>query len=148
MILQSKQKGFTLIEMMIVVSVLGILTSIAYSSYMKSVMKSNRTDAKTELADLAQRMQRCYTGNGTYATAAGVCTIIDELSSADGVTTRGNFYVVKASNLTATTYTLTATPAADSVQSKDADCTSFVLNQRGNKSAEDKSSIDSTDKCW
>ncbi len=147
MILQSKQNGFTLIEMMIVVSVLGILTSIAYSSYMKSVMKSNRTDAKTELADLAQRMQRCYTANGTYATAAGVCTIIDALSSA-GVTTRGNFYVVKASNLTATTYTLTATPATASIQSKDIDCASFVLNQRGNKSAQNKLLADSTDKCW
>ncbi len=146
--LQSKQNGFTLIEMIIVVAILGILTSIAYYNYMKSVMKSNRTDAKTELADLAQRMQRCYTANGTYATAAGVCTIIDELNSANGVATRGNFYVVSASNLTPTTYTLTATPAPDSVQAKDTDCVRFVLNHRGNKSAQNKLLADSTDKCW
>jgi type IV pilus assembly protein PilE len=148
MIVQSNQKGFTLIEMMVVAAILGILGSIAYSSYMKSIMKSNRTDAKTELADLSQRMQRCFTSNGTYATDTGVCTIIDSLKSTDGVTTRGKFYVVKATDVAAATYTLTATPATGSSQAKDTGCASFVLDHKGNKSAKDSTSTDATDKCW
>ena len=148
MILQPKVKGFTLIEIMVVVAILGILASIAISSYMTSVMKSNRTDAKTELADLAQRVQRCYTASGTYDTTVGVCTIIDSLKTTNGVKTRGNFYVVKATDVAASTYTLTATPVAGTVQAKDTGCASFVLDHKGNKSAKNSAATDATDKCW
>jgi len=141
-------KGFTLIELMIVVSIVGILAGIAYSSYMKSIMKSNRTDAKTELADFSQRLQRCFTANGKYDTDNGVCAIKDSLAGTDGVTTRGGFYVVKATNITSAAYTLTATPAAGKTQSKDSDCASFILDSKGKKTAKNKSAADSTDKCW
>src|SRR5690554_7773304 len=61
------EKGFTLLELMIVVAVVGILAAIAYPSYMDSVRKSNRADAKAALNDAAQQMQRCYTLNSSYS---------------------------------------------------------------------------------
>jgi len=148
MALIKNQTGFSFIELMAVVAIVGILAAIAYPSYVKSVQKSNRTDAKTELADLSQRLQRCFTANGTYATAVGVCTVKDELINANGVVTRGKFYVVKASNVAATSYTLTATPAVDSVQGKDKECASFVLDHKGKKSAKNSNAADTTDACW
>jgi type IV pilus assembly protein PilE len=148
MALIKNQTGFSFIELMAVVAIVGILAAIAYPSYIKTVQKSNRTDAKTELADLSQRLQRCFTTNGTYATAVGTCTIKDELISANGVVTRGKFYVVKASNVAATSYTLTATPANGSVQEKDKECASFVLDHKGKKSAKNSDNADTTDVCW
>lgn len=148
MIQKKDQLGFTLIELIIAVTIVSILAAIAYPSYVQSVRKTNRTDAKTELTDLAQRLQRCFTANGTYATAAGVCVVKDSLTSAAGVTTRGKLYVVKATNVAATTFTLTATPAAGSTQLKDKDCASIALDHKGKKSAQNSLAADTTDVCW
>src|SRR5690606_38472416 len=62
--------GFTLIEVMIVVAIIGILAAIAYPSYQDHVRKSRRADAQTALLELAQFMERHYTTNGRYLTSA------------------------------------------------------------------------------
>ncbi len=59
-------RGFTLIELMIVVAVIAILAAIAYPSYQDSVRKSRRADAKAALLDLAQFMERNYTTANRY----------------------------------------------------------------------------------
>src|SRR5690554_7432603 len=94
------EKGFTLVELMIVVAVVGILAAIAYPSYMDSVRKSNRADAKAALNDAAQQMQRCYTLNSSYSG----CESNVATTSPEG------FYTIGV-NGTDTTYTLTATAA-------------------------------------
>jgi type IV pilus assembly protein PilE len=100
--------GFTLIELMIVLVIVSILASIAFPAYMSSVKRSNRAEAKTELNDVAQRLQRCFTTNGSYI-AAG-CLVYTQLKDAANIVSRGRgFYRVTISNDTATTYTLTAT---------------------------------------
>jgi type IV pilus assembly protein PilE len=138
-------KGFTFIEMMIAVLILGILTSIAYPAYLRSVMKSNRTDARSELMDFQQRIQRCFTTNGTYVTGATAkCQVLDDLET--GVATRAGMYMVQVSDISATGFTLSATGI--SKQADDKDCYVFSVNQAGVKTARNKSGVDSTAACW
>ncbi|MFT5708458.1 MAG: type IV pilus assembly protein PilE [Oceanospirillaceae bacterium] len=64
-----KQKGMTLIELMIVVAIIGIISAIAYPAYQSYVEKSRRAAAQGELLELAQWMERQYTVTGSYPTA-------------------------------------------------------------------------------
>lgn len=64
-------RGFSLIEIMIAVAIVGILSAIAYPSYNESVKKGRRSDAQGALQGLAQAMERSYTEHGTYAKADG-----------------------------------------------------------------------------
>lgn len=60
--------GFTLIEVMIVVAIVGILAAIAYPSYVDSVRKGKRADGRAALTSLLQQQERYFTQNNTYAT--------------------------------------------------------------------------------
>jgi type IV pilus assembly protein PilE len=62
-------KGFTLIEVMIVVVIIGIIAAIGYPSYQEHVRKARRADAQTSLLELSQFMERYYTSNGRYLKA-------------------------------------------------------------------------------
>jgi type IV pilus assembly protein PilE len=64
---KNKAAGFTLIELMIVVAVIGILAAIAYPSYTEYVLRGRRAEARTALIELMQQQERFYTQNGTYA---------------------------------------------------------------------------------
>lgn len=144
-----KQQAFTLVELMIVVAIIGILGAIAYPSYQAQVMKSGRADAKIELNDVAQRMQRCFTSASTYKpSAAGVCKVVDDVTSAAGITSKEGHYVIKISDHEATTWTLTATAVAGTRQAKDTRCTTFTLDQTGKRAATDSGNADATDECW
>ena len=63
---KTKNHGFTLIELMIVVAIIGILASIAYPSYHDSVLKGRRAEARTAIAELMQQQERYMTQNNTY----------------------------------------------------------------------------------
>lgn len=64
--MQSKSKGFTLIELMIVVTIIGILAAVAMPAYDRYIVKSARTQAKAALLNLAQMEERYYTNNAKY----------------------------------------------------------------------------------
>lgn len=130
---QAKQ-GFTLVELMIVVAIVGILASIALPSYNTSVMKSRRADAKTALLELANAMERHATATNTYEGAA----------DADGVPTiytpqNNQYYTITITDASQTQFSLQAAPK-DS-QEDDA-CGTLTLNSAGEKDSADN------DVCW
>lgn len=124
--------GFTLIEVMIVVVVVAILASIAYPSYMESVRKSNRTDAKAGLSDMAQRLQRCFTAYSAFNHSD--CGAASSVTGGSTLTTNEGFYAI-AGTINAATFVLTATPISGTTQAGDTRCQSFTLDQAGRRNA-------------
>ena len=106
-----KSRGFSLIELMIVVVIVAILGSIAYPSYLNQVTQSRRADAQAVLMEAAQFMERFYTENNRYdrdtaGTAVALPAQLQESPRDSG--TKSYDITVQASS--ASTYTLRATP--------------------------------------
>src|SRR5438128_3147365 len=110
-------KGFTLIEMMIVVAIVAILAAVAYPSYVGQVQRSRRTVARAELMQDVQMLEKAFTTNGTYV---GALTL--PYTTADG------YYTVAAGagGIKAQTYILTATAAG--AQAADTHCSVFSID--------------------
>ena len=120
--------GFTLIELMVSVAVIGILSAIAYPSYLQHVRKSRRADAKSGLMDLAARQERYFSVNNQYADTPdklgyGETAFPVDVKSGDQV-----YYKLSLSVRTATTYTALAT--AQGSQTSDS-CGNFSVTHLG-----------------
>jgi type IV pilus assembly protein PilE len=119
-VLPRKMTGFTLIELMIVVAIIGILASIGYPNYKGYVVKANRAEAKVALEGLSGAMERYYSESNSYvgATITGTPTTVAFSSKVPKDGTASN-YTLSISDLTASTYTLTATVTSGSTQDGD-----------------------------
>lgn len=137
----TKNTGFTLIELMIVVAIIGILSAIALPNYQKYVLRSHRTSAVNTLQDLASRETSYYSTNNAYTsslTALGYTSdpfIAPDASSA--------YYSVSAA-VNGNSFTLTA--ATNGSQTKDTDCGNFIINDLGVKTV--SGSVSSSATCW
>lgn len=128
----SDNAGFTLIEVMIVVVIIGILASIGYPAYQNHVENSRRTDGHSALVQQAQRLERCYTTQQSYTDDGALCV---DLGDSDG-----GYYALSAKDVTRTTFTLEAVPQG--VHAGDA-CGTLTLNQAGRRDADGD-----VENCW
>ena len=132
--------GFTLIELMTVVAILGILVAIALPSYQDSVRKGRRGQAKSDLVELATRAERFYTTQGTYA------GFDDEMSTEDEQSPReGDAHYTVAINIAddGQAFTLTATPVGG--QTGDTRCGALSLTAAGEKTENGTGTVQD---CW
>ena len=134
-----RQAGFALIEMLIVLTLMGILTAIAVPQYNAYRQRSNRADAKVALLEGAQRMERYFTRNSTYV-------------GADNATTGAKLPVKSGSGLynlsfdgdvEAGAFVLQAVPTAAQLADS---CGTLKIDQAGRKWAENKGSV--VGNCW
>lgn len=130
--------GFTLIEVMIAVAIVGILASVAYSSYQDSVTRSRRAEGKAVIMDLANRMERYFIDNNSYTGAT-----IANVRGGNAMSENG-WYQLSISAVAATTYTIQAAPQ-NSQATKDATCGSLILNQANSRTI---SGAGNAQDCW
>lgn len=125
-------RGFTLIEMMVIVVIIAILSAIALPSYQEHVRRSNRAEGQAFLSDAAARQERFYAQGNTYATS------LSELYNESSRFSTTDKYSLGISVVADDGgYTLTATP-----QFSDAKCGNLTLNAKGDRGATD------VDYCW
>jgi len=115
-----KIRGFTLVELMIVVVIVAILASIAYPAYQDSIRKTRRADAKSALMDAAGRMERFYTQFGRYSGTIALMNI--------SATSPEGFYNITATITGANSQTFTVTGTAQGDQAND-QCANLGINQ-------------------
>jgi type IV pilus assembly protein PilE len=124
--MKNRQRGVTLMELLTVVTVLGILTSVSVPTYRQYVMRAQRTEAKSALMARAGALERCFTRFNAYDDDD--CEVAGSFPEdlAEG------HYTITAPTLAAGTFTLNAVPKGG--QEDDVDCKTLTLdsrNQRG-----------------
>jgi len=130
-----KTRGFTLIELMIVLAVLSIIVAVGYPSYMEHVKKSRRAEGMGQLLELADRMERSYSDQGTYPTSVSEVYV---------ATTDGGFYTLSIVSANNVSFTVSAAPTGLGRQNTDK-CKTFTLTSLGQKSI--SGSVPNS-KCW
>jgi len=132
-------RGFTLIEVMMVVAVLAIVVSFGLPSYREQVMKSRRAEGMGELLELADRLERFYSDRGSYEDA----TLGNGGTDIYRATTDKGHYALTIDAQDAVTFTISATPQGTQAKDK---CGKFTLTSLGVRSVSGGSL--STDDCW
>jgi type IV pilus assembly protein PilE len=140
--MRNKTRGFTLIELLMVVAILGIIAAIGYPSYQEQVRKARRAEGMGELLEMADRLERRYSDQGTYG---GInADALYGISTADNTrpTTNGHY---KLDIVSADTVQFTISAAPQGLQAKDK-CGTFTMTSQGQKTV--SGSISEDDCKW
>ncbi|ATE75707.1 type IV pilus assembly protein PilE [Pseudomonas frederiksbergensis] len=131
--MRRSNRGFTLIEIMIVIAIIGIVITIGYPSLTEYVKKGRRTEVAGLLSEQAQILERFYSKNNVYTNATGLSA--------------GNDFYTITPTLTDQTFLLTATRKAGSTMASDK-CGDFTLTNTGVRSMVNAASGLATKDCW
>jgi type IV pilus assembly protein PilE len=138
--MRNKNKGFTLIELMVVVAVVAILSAVAYPSYTEYVARGHRADARAGLLQAQQWLERAATATGTYPTSLP--------SSLTWSTDTSKRYTIGFKGTpTTTAYTLLATRKSPGPQASDK-CGDFTLSNTGVRGADNATESNVLANCW
>lgn len=140
--LSRKSQGFSLIELLIVLTIVAILASIAIPNYRQHIVRARRDDAKAALVDLATRLEQFYVSHHSYAKATiGSGTDTDVLAN---FFSPEHFYQLKIIKQTETRFIIEASPIKNQAKA-DTQCASFRLNELGEQSVTGASDSKA---CW
>jgi type IV pilus assembly protein PilE len=134
-----RQRGFTLIEMMIVVAIVAIMAAIAYPSYSAYIVRTKRSAAQTLLMTLTNRQQQYQLDARQYAT-----TLTPLGSVPADVAANYNVTIAADNSATPPTYTLTATPIGNQLGA-DTKCGTLSVDQTGAKAISGTGTVAT---CW
>ena len=144
--------GFTLVELLIMVVILGVLGAIAYPSYTRSVAKGKRAEAKAQLLEAAQYMQRYYSQNDRYDQSNAATPVANALPTPLTTVPKNatgsaiNYNLSFATNsLTTNGFTIQAVPANTMASDM---CGTLSVNQVGRKSVSNTTNSQTADTCW
>jgi len=131
-------RGFTLVELMVVVAIIAILAAFAVPNYLRYGIRARRADGQNLLMRVAAAEERFYSTNNRYGNLSDIGFSASNISD-------NKYYSVAITPATpATTFTATATPVAGGPQAKD-DCSALNINSYGKK---DATGSTTNGKCW
>ena len=136
-----KQFGFTLMEMMITIVILGVLVGIAFPAYKGQMSSTRRAVAASCITEFAQFMERNYSTNMTYATNNGVALALPATNCSKDLNGYYTFELIKD----ASTYTLKASPTGTQA---DDSCGTLTVDQLGTRTANGLSDATTIRNCW
>ena len=138
--------GFSLIELMVAVTIVGVLAAIAIPSYSNYVLRARRSEGLQALTQYRQTLERCYSQNFTYVgcpitTITGVATTV----CPGPTTTEHGYYTMTCTPITATTFVLQAKTTGS--QTADTGCDRLTVSNNGTQTALDSGGADATQRC-
>jgi len=137
-------RGFTLVEIMLALVVMGVLAAVALPAYQQAVQKSRRSDAIAMLTAVQQAQERWRANRTGYAAN------LSDLGFSSGQSPKG-YYEIALSNVAMSTYTVTATPISSGAQAKDSVCAKLGIAVSGGQvsyTSADSASQATSSKCW
>ncbi len=134
-------RGFTLIELMMTLAVIGIMAAVAYPSYTGYVRKSNRSAAKGALLDVASRQEQFFADNKRYATTlaslgyAANPIAVDKNGQVVAVGSGAAIYNISVATPAPPVLSYTLSAAPQNAQTDDTHCGTLTLTQTGVRGA-------------